>query len=50
VMFGCFHLFVVFAEEPMLGHNFGEAYQRYCRSIHRWVPAKRYRVTGRGDR
>lgn len=31
-------LFVVLYEEPSLRRRFGESYQRYCRSVHRWVP------------
>lgn len=33
-----FHLFVVFVEEPFLRHKFGDAYERYCNSVQRWVP------------
>ena len=32
------HLFVVFYEEPTLRRLFGEAYDAYCRRVHRWVP------------
>lgn len=33
-----FHLFVVLVEEPLLRRRFGEAYDAYCRTVHRWVP------------
>jgi len=36
------HLFVVFYEEPSLRHKFGESYERYCQSVRRWIPGKRY--------
>jgi protein-S-isoprenylcysteine O-methyltransferase Ste14 len=39
----CAHLFVVFYEEPHLRATFGETYDAYCRSIHRWLPG-RFRV------
>jgi protein-S-isoprenylcysteine O-methyltransferase Ste14 len=32
------HLVVVLYEEPSLRHRFGEPYERYCRSVHRWLP------------
>jgi protein-S-isoprenylcysteine O-methyltransferase Ste14 len=32
------HLVVVFVEEPMLKHKFGESYERYCKSVPRWIP------------
>jgi protein-S-isoprenylcysteine O-methyltransferase Ste14 len=32
------HLFVVFYEEPTLRRTFGDAYDRYCRRVHRWWP------------
>ncbi len=37
-----FHLFVVFVEEPSLRRRFGDSYERYSRTVHRWVPGKRY--------
>lgn len=40
-----FHLVVVVLEEPWLRGTFGESYQRYCQSVRRWVPGKRYRET-----
>jgi protein-S-isoprenylcysteine O-methyltransferase Ste14 len=33
------HLFVIVYEEPHLRHTFGTAYDAYCRSVHRWLPA-----------
>lgn len=32
------HLFVLLYEEPTLKRKFGESYDRYCRSVRRWVP------------
>jgi protein-S-isoprenylcysteine O-methyltransferase Ste14 len=32
------HLFVVFYEEPTLRRQFGESYERYRRSVPRWIP------------
>ena len=32
------HAFVVFIEEPMLKPKFGESYERYCKSVPRWIP------------
>ena len=32
------HLFVVVYEEPALSATFGDAYVRYCQSVHRWWP------------
>ena len=40
-----FHLFVIFVEEPMLRRRFGVSYERYFRSVNRWVPGKRYAST-----
>ena len=42
VIFICFHLFVVFYEEVNLRRKFGESYLRYCSSVHRWLPGKKY--------
>lgn len=33
-----FHLFVVLYEEPTLKRRFGEAYERYCAGVPRWIP------------
>lgn len=32
------HLFVVFYEEPQLARRFGESYERYLRTVPRWLP------------
>jgi protein-S-isoprenylcysteine O-methyltransferase Ste14 len=32
-----FHLFVLFYEEPTLRRTFGDAYERYCAAVPRWV-------------
>ena len=37
-VFVILHTFVVFVEEPMLKHKFGEIYEQYCRSVPRWIP------------
>lgn len=34
------NLFVVLYEEPSLRHRFGESYERYLRSVHRWLPTR----------
>lgn len=34
----CFHLFLVFYEEPHLRSSFREQYEDYCRQVPRWVP------------
>jgi protein-S-isoprenylcysteine O-methyltransferase Ste14 len=34
------HLFVVLYEEPALTSKFGDSYQRYCSSVHRWLIRK----------
>jgi protein-S-isoprenylcysteine O-methyltransferase Ste14 len=40
-VFVMFHLFVIVYEEPSLRHKFGESYERYCRSVRRWIPSKK---------
>jgi protein-S-isoprenylcysteine O-methyltransferase Ste14 len=35
------HLFVVFYEEPHLGHRFGKAYDNYRKSVRRWIPGRK---------
>jgi len=37
IVFAAFHLFVVIYEEPTLRRTFGEAYERYCRAVPRWL-------------
>lgn len=37
----CFHLFVTLYEEPTLRRSFGEAYERYCAAVPRWLPRRR---------
>ena len=44
-VFLIFHLFVIFYEEPSLRRKFGESYERYCRSVRRWIPGKKYQET-----
>lgn len=34
------NLMVLFYEEPALRRRFGESYQRYFRSVHRWLPTR----------
>ena len=34
----CFHLFVVFYEEPTLRRKFGESYAQYSKTVPRWMP------------
>jgi protein-S-isoprenylcysteine O-methyltransferase Ste14 len=34
------NLFVVLYEEPSLRHRFGDSYERYLRSVHRWLPTR----------
>ncbi len=36
-----FHLFVVYYEEPTLRSKFGESYERYCKTVPRWMPRVR---------
>jgi protein-S-isoprenylcysteine O-methyltransferase Ste14 len=35
------NLFVVLYEEPSLKSRFGDSYERYRRSVHRWLPTRR---------
>ncbi len=39
------HLFVVFYEERSLRRKFGASYERYCQSVRRWLPGKKYQET-----
>ncbi len=38
VLWGAFHLFVVFVEEPSLRRQFGASYEAYLRTVPRWLP------------
>jgi protein-S-isoprenylcysteine O-methyltransferase Ste14 len=38
IVIGCFHLFVVFYEEPVLERQFGNSYMDYKKSTRRWIP------------
>ena len=40
-VWGMFHSFVVFYEEPHLRALFGADYEAYCRRVRRWVPVPR---------
>jgi protein-S-isoprenylcysteine O-methyltransferase Ste14 len=40
VAFTFFHLFVVLYEEPVLREKFGEAYERYRKTVPRWLPRR----------
>ena len=37
----CFHLFVVFYEEPHLQRLFGDSYVEYRKNVGRWFPRVR---------
>lgn len=37
----CFHLFVLFYEEPHLRRVFGPSYGQYCSKVRRWIPIPR---------
>jgi protein-S-isoprenylcysteine O-methyltransferase Ste14 len=41
IMLLFFHAFVLLYEEPTLKRKFGESYDRYCRSVPRWIPGLR---------
>lgn len=38
--FAVVNLVVVLYEEPSLRRRFGDAYERYSRSVHRWLPTR----------
>ncbi|HXG00138.1 MAG TPA: isoprenylcysteine carboxylmethyltransferase family protein [Bacteroidota bacterium] len=42
VVWLCFHLVVVLAEEPHLRKKSGEAYVEYCRRVPRWIGFRRH--------
>jgi len=41
IWFVCVNLFVIGYEEPMLHRQFGESYDRYSRTVGRWIPRLR---------
>ena len=43
------HLFVRFYEEPTLRRSFGQAYDRYCVEVRRWLPRRPWSVSSRGE-
>lgn len=40
VWFAAANLFVLGYEEPTLRRRFGPAYERYRRTVHRWLPRR----------
>jgi protein-S-isoprenylcysteine O-methyltransferase Ste14 len=40
------HLVVLTYEEPNLRRKFGTSYDRYARSVRRWIPGRRYAESG----
>ena len=38
LLWGVFHIFVVFVEEPTLRHQFGASYEMYLHTVPRWIP------------
>jgi protein-S-isoprenylcysteine O-methyltransferase Ste14 len=38
-LWGGFHLFVTLYEEPTLRRTFGASYEKYCKTVPRWLPA-----------
>jgi len=38
VLWGMFHMFVVFVEESLLRSQFGASYETYFRTVPRWLP------------
>jgi protein-S-isoprenylcysteine O-methyltransferase Ste14 len=38
IWFACANLFVMLYEEPALRRRFGDSYERYTRSVGRWLP------------
>ena len=43
VWFILVNLIVLLYEEPALRRRFGQAYERYTRSVHRWLPTRAFR-------
>ncbi len=41
ILFGVFHLFVVYYEEPTLEKQFGKSYTEYKSKVNRWIPGWR---------
>ena len=39
IVFSVFHVWVIFYEEPTLRRKFGESYEKYCRTVSRWIPS-----------
>ena len=37
VVFACFHIAVVFLEEPHLRRTLGLPYVKYCQQVRRWL-------------
>jgi protein-S-isoprenylcysteine O-methyltransferase Ste14 len=35
-----FYLYVIYQEEPSLKKTFGESYEKYLRSVPRWIPGR----------
>ncbi len=42
LMWVIFYMVVLIYEEPMLKRQFGESYERYRKSVRRWLPGRRY--------
>jgi protein-S-isoprenylcysteine O-methyltransferase Ste14 len=40
VFFVLANLFVAYYEEPNLRRRFGESYENYLRTVHRWIPSR----------
>jgi protein-S-isoprenylcysteine O-methyltransferase Ste14 len=38
ITFGLFFFFILFYEEPSLADKFGAPYERYRKSVQRWIP------------
>ncbi len=37
IIFICFHLFIIFHEEPRLNRDFSDEYKEYCQKVRRWL-------------